>query len=515
MVIPSRRTQHGCSWDRAFVLKTKKPLDLGFLDFSTVEKRKEKCVAEVRLNARLAPGVYLGVVPILTKDGATFVDDADIDSSRPAAAEGARLEDHGVKMRRLADEDRADVLLREQRLTPTLIDRLARSLAEFHHGCERSAVIDQFGTVEVIERNVFENFEQAAQVPAQFFGASPIEAVAAYQKSFLKDHAKLFAGRMADGFIRDGHGDLRLEHVYFEGDEVLIIDCIEFNERYRYADVACDLAFLSMDLRRLAGEAAAERLLARYAWITRDFQLYSLIDFYESYRAFVRAKVTALRSTQFAPGEGQALLKEVERYGEQAAGTRRFPSTRPRLICVGGLIASGKSTICQRLRQATCPVVIDSDHTRKYLHGIHVETPQHVSAFEGLYHPAQSDAVYARMAEDARYVVSSGRSVVIEASFSRRSNRDRFRALATELGADLYFVECHVTREVAQERLKKRAKNVTVSDGRSEIYDSFARIYESINAEEFERFVSLDTSQNEAAQNEELQALDLFYTPNV
>lgn len=489
-----------------FVLKTKKPLNLGFLDFSTLGKRKEMCDAEVRLNHRLAPNVYLAVVPILMKEGVTFVDDLEIDSQRPRASEGAQLVDHGIKMRRLADQDRADVLSQTHQLTPAMIVSLAERLAHFHQNCATSLAIDQFGAVEVIERNVQENFEQAQHIQSECFGGLPISELAKLQNEFLKDHLELFALRVKKGFVRDGHGDLRLEHVYFEKDEIIIVDCIEFSDRFRYADVASDLAFLSMDLRLRAGDILAERLLAEYAWVTRDFGLFALIDFYESYRAFVRAKVTALRSTQSHHEQPQELIREVERYCSQAANAMRPTRPHPRLICVGGLIASGKSTVCSRLRQSTCPIVIDSDHTRKYLHGLQANTPHHVAAFEGLYHPAQSEAVYSQMADDARVVLSSQRSVIVEASFSRRHERTRFLALAEELGAEAYFIECRVPREVAHERLKQRKTSVTVSDGRLEIYDSVSQNSESIDADEFERFLVLNTDEPQVAQSAALRS---------
>jgi aminoglycoside phosphotransferase family enzyme len=250
------------------VYKLKKPVDLGFLDFRTVEQRRAACEAEMRLNARLAPDVYLGVVPILR---------------------GGEVVDWAVHMRRLPDDVRADVMLGEGRLTPEHLDDVAERLAAFHDGS--SLAPEAFGGPASVRANVEENFAQTRNALASLLRPDEVAELLGWQTSFVQTRWSLFEQRVEAGRVRDGHGDLRLEHVYFTSPALRIIDCIEFSDRFRYADVCADVAFLSMDLASHGRVDLAERFVARYARASNDFDLYALIDFYESYRAFVRAKV--------------------------------------------------------------------------------------------------------------------------------------------------------------------------------------------------------------------------------
>ena len=220
------------------VFKVKKPVNFGFLDFSELEQRRLACENEVRLNARLAPGVYQGVVPVTRRTDGVH----EIAGSGP-------IVDWAVKMLRLDDRDRADVRLSEGRLSREHLERLARALARFHHAAAGNAEIGEFGRGECIRRNVRENFAQTHQLLSELVSEAQQREVEAAQLGFLDRRSALFEQRIQSGRIRDGHGDLRLEHVYIDAaGEPTIIDCIEFNERFRFADVCADVAFLSMDL---------------------------------------------------------------------------------------------------------------------------------------------------------------------------------------------------------------------------------------------------------------------------
>jgi len=267
----------------ADVFKVKRPVDLGFLDFTTLEKRREACDAEVRLNRRLAPEVYIDVVPItLNAEGVHEI------AGRGTAVEWA------VHMRRLPVERRADELLQAGRLEPRHVDLLASYVSRFHEGARCDTETSRHGDVVTIRHNVKENFDQTRTSIGDYLNPEQARQIEAWQLHVLEDEDR-FTARVDAGRVRDGHGDLRLEHVYFGSDEsITIIDCIEFNERFRYGDVAADIAFLSMDLAWHGRVDLAERFLARYARESNDYDLYSVVNFYESYRAFVRGKVASL-----------------------------------------------------------------------------------------------------------------------------------------------------------------------------------------------------------------------------
>ena len=480
------------------VYKVKKPVSLGFLDFSTPGARLRACEQEVLLNQRLSAGVYRGVVPITRgKDG-----------THRMGGTGDAV-DYAVHMRRLSDTGRADLRLRDGRLGPDDVRRIAQRLAEFHAGAERSARIDAFGSIDTIRGNVIENFAQARALSAQFIAPEQEREIERAQIAFLYGHQPLFEQRVRTGRIRDGHGDLRLEHIYLEPDRLDIIDCIEFNERFRYADVAADLAFLAMDLVHQDRTDLAEDLLAAYAQASGDYDLYALIDFYEAYRAYVRAKVAIFLASDEHAGTGPRSRAEraARSYFLHALAAQREPLSPPVLIAVGGLIASGKSFASSRLAEGLHGPVVDTDRTRKQLAGVGAEEPIPEAPFAGAYSAGFSERVYAEVLRRAEVVLASGRPVVIDASFRAAGGRLAARNLARRYGVPFRFVECRVPREVALERLRERARRPSVSDGREAIYDDFAARWEPVTELSADEWKLLDSSTAGAAFEEGLRAV--------
>jgi uncharacterized protein len=317
------------------VFKLKRHVDLGFLDFTTLERREAACRAEVLLNARLASDVYLGVVPVRR--------DQQGRASMCAGSADGPVVDWAVHMRRLPDEQRADMLLATGGLDALAVDAIAVRLARFHASAPSDSGLAALGSPEAIARNVEENFAQTRTAIDAYVPEGATEIVR-WQTAFLRGHEALFAQRAASGRVRDGHGDLRLEHVYFEcPDEPTIIDCIEFNDRFRFADVCADVAFLSMDLEAHGRVDLAERLLARYARESNDFDLYALVDFYESYRAFVRAKVATFLAADADVDEPARVraAAEARRHFLLALAAARRSMLLPAVVAVGGIIASG------------------------------------------------------------------------------------------------------------------------------------------------------------------------------
>jgi predicted kinase len=298
--------------------------------------------------------------------------------------------------------------------------------------------------------------------------------------------------------VRDGHGDLRLEHCYLGSNGSLaIIDCIEFNERFRYADVAADIAFLSMDLLWHERQDLSEALLAAYARASGDFDLYGVIDFYESYRAYVRGKVSAMLdddagASQVARERARA---QARKYFLLASACAAEPVAPPTLYAVAGIIASGKSTVAERLAGLIRGPIVDADRIRKQQANVDETTAMHDAPFQGHYGPADTAHVYAELLRRAEVVLRSGRPVVLDASFRARAHRVAARELAARCGAQFMLVECHVERATARERLVQRATRKHVSDGRAEILDAFIASFEPIDELAEGEHLRLDTSQ--------------------
>ena len=468
------------------VFKVKRPVDFGFLDFRTMESRKLACEAEIALNRRLAPDVYLGVVPVRTgADGRACI-----------GGDGA-IVDWAVHMRRLPDEARADNRLARGELSAHDIDAIAARLAEFHASARSDEHTSRFGKREMIRANVDENFAQTRASITDYVSYEEAHEIARWQSAFLEDNAALFEARIRAGRIRDGHGDLRLEHVYLVEGGPVVIDCIEFNERFRFADVCADVAFLSMDLAASRRVDLGERLLAAYARKSNDFDSYAVVDFYESYRAFIRAKVSAMIASDesIAPAARERARADARKYFLLSLSADRASFLEPMLVAVGGIIASGKSTIADRIAAAASAPVIDADRTRKSMVGVGAEEPIHHGAWSGAYDPSFTEHVYDEVFRRAEVVLASGRPVVLDASFRSARLRAKARALAEKYDVPFHFVECSADPAICRARLADREKRASVSDGRLAIFDDFCARYEPVSEIEPSELLVIDTSQ--------------------
>ena len=476
------------------VFKVKKPVRFPFLDFSTLEKRKRACEAEVTLNSRLAPHVYLGVVPVV----------------RPLAPPGGGMTfggegevvDWAVHMVRLPDAHRADTLVAGGKLGGPGIDAIAERLASFHAAARCDEETSALGSVAAITRNVVENFAETRDVVNDYLSREEADEIERWQLAFLRDNVPLFEDRIAEGRVRDGHGDLRLEHVYLgepaaPGAELTILDCIEFNERFRYADVCADAAFLSMDLAWHGRVDLAERFLARYARASGDYDLYGLVDFYESYRAYVRGKIAMILANDPA---GDVALREraaseARRYFLLALAAHRKTLVSPALVCVGGLIGAGKSTVAEAIALEMSAPVIDADRTRKRMLGVEPTERVNTAAWAGAYDPAFTESVYAEVRRRAGVVLASGRPAVIDASFRSAGERRGARELARAHGVAIRFVECRADPELCRVRLLAREREKGVSDGRIGIFDDFVARFEPMSELSPGEHLVVDTSR--------------------
>jgi aminoglycoside phosphotransferase family enzyme len=266
-----------------WVYKVKKPVNFGFLDFSTLEKREHYCHQEVKLNKRLAEDIYRDVLPV-TFDGKKF-------TLRDGPGEAV---DYAVKMKRIPDEILMKSVFEKGELTSGHMKMVADVLARFHCSALRTPEIDKFGEPEIFKVNTDENFEQVKKYIGVSVPKHKFDALKKWTDDFYNANRALFLQRIKGGKIRDCHGDLHMEHICFTED-LSIIDCIEFNERFRYSDTVADIAFLLMDLEYHGGEDQARDLWSRYKGFSSESEVEALLVFYKVYRAFVRGKVNSFQ----------------------------------------------------------------------------------------------------------------------------------------------------------------------------------------------------------------------------
>jgi aminoglycoside phosphotransferase family enzyme len=284
-----------------YVYKIKKPVNLGYLDYTTLEKRHFFCHQELELNRRLCPAAYLAVVPIVWEKSELRIE-----------GPGKAIE-YAVKMRQLPQDHMMDVLLPRGQVTPEMVARVAEKLVGFHQKAETNQKIAAFGRLDVIRQNTDENFAQTEKYIGLTIFRAKYERIKGYTDDFIESNASLFDKRVREGKIRDCHGDLHAAHICFT-DDICIYDCIEFNDRFRYSDVASEVAFLAMDLDRYRQAGLSRHLVNTYVELSRDEELLKLLDFYKCYRAYVRGKVESFKlNDPYIPEEEKAKVLTAAR----------------------------------------------------------------------------------------------------------------------------------------------------------------------------------------------------------
>jgi aminoglycoside phosphotransferase family enzyme/predicted kinase len=459
-----------------WVYKLKKPRDLGFLDFRTLADRLRFCSHEVELNRRLSSGVYDGVVAIRE----------DARGRLSLGPEGTVVE-YAVRMRQLPDEANLARLLAAGEFGADRLAALGRTLAEFHAASRRSPEADAFGDPEVIRFNMEENFEQTGPFVAGLMDRERWDFIRQVCRAFHGDHHELFRHRVRSGRVGDGHGDLRADHVYHDRG-IQIIDCIEFNDRFRYGDAALDLAFLKMDLDRLGFAGAARALVSAYARAAADPGLYALLDFYAAYRALVRLKVACMSMDQAEPPGRERLRLDVATY-LRLAFRYALAFGRPTLWVFCGLPASGKSTLAEKTAASLCLPVLSSDSLRKQ------DSPDAaVSLFNaGPYRPVLRGRVYARLLNLAQERLRQGSSVVLDATFSESRWRRAAEDLTAGLGTCLVFVHCDCPVDTLRKRLAAREESGGTSDARLAHLDDMLQNFEPFEQEPPDTVLRIDT----------------------
>ncbi len=452
-----------------FVYKLKKPVNFGFLDFSTLELRKLYCRAEVELNSRLAPHIYLRAAPI-TFDGQRF------------ALEGEGEEvDWVVVMRELDERQLGTQVNARGELTAGHMDALVEVLVPFYVNAATGNGIDHFGEIDAVRFNTDENFNQTESHVGKLISRERFEHIVEWTNAFYEERADLFQRRIAEGRIRESHGDLHLGNIFFEEPPV-IFDCIEFNERFRCGDVAVDLAFLAMDLDFNGRPDLSQYFVDRYVEASGDAELREVLNFYKCYRAFVRAKIACFTSVDPA-------LDDTAKRKQRNLARRYFGlayhyaggTDKPSLVVLYGLMGSGKTSVARHLREEYGWHMLSTDAIRKQISGVGEATRVYVPYNEGLYSPDMNSRTYAEVCERAENLLLGGFDVVIDGAFKRQEERVPVIELARRSGARLVFLRTTCGVDEQRRRLTKRQQHDTRSDGRVELMEHQRADFEAPN----------------------------------
>ena len=443
------------------VYKIKKPVDFGFLNFTTIDRRRFYCNEEIKYNRRLCPDIYLGVVEVREfGDGAAFHGDGPVI-------------DYAVKMKRLPAEGMLDGLVLRNQVSIADIQNIVRTIAEFHKNAATSADIAAHGTMARIMFNWQENFDQMTPFVDRILPATELAVIREWVTNFADEHAAFFDHRVSTGYIRECDGDIHLENICLVGDKAYIFDCIEFSERLRCCDTAADLAFLLMDLDFHKRSDLSREALAAYLQTTQDTGMPPLLGFYKVYRAFVRGKVASLHLNDVEADQQEEIAQQARNYFRLARGYIEQTRLRPTLFITCGLMGSGKSTIAEQLAFEQGIACFSSDRIRKKLAGLQPDTRVHAAFQEGLYSPQASRATYAKLRLLAADELANGRSVIIDACFTQHDDRNLCRELAQQHGARFVILHIHCSEPENRRRLASRSETRrSVSDGRLELLAS-------------------------------------------
>jgi aminoglycoside phosphotransferase family enzyme/predicted kinase len=440
-----------------YAYKLKKPVNLGFLDFSTLERRRHFCDEEVRLNRRLAPRVYLGVVPVTEEAG------------RPRVEGAGEAVDWLVKMVRLPEEASLRDRVTRGEVTEADLRRVGRFIAEFHRTAAAGPEVAAFGRFEVVAGNARENFTQAEPHVGATLSRAVFDRLRALTERHLQGLRPAIEDRAARGVPRDTHGDLRLDHVYLHEGDLFAIDCIEFNERFRYADPVADVAFLVMDMKSHGRPDLAAALAEEYFAAENDGGR-ELLPFYTAYRAAVRGKVGGMKATEpeVPDDEKAAAADRAKAHWLLALAELEEPAGRPALVLVGGLPGTGKSTLARGVADAAGFAVVRSDVVRKELAGVDPQLRVGSEYYSGEW----TGRTYAECLRRAEAGLWEGRRVIVDATFRQDAQRAAFLELARKLRVAAVMLVCEARPEVVRERLDRRTGDA--SDATWAVYRAVA-----------------------------------------
>ncbi len=479
----------------SYAYKIKKPVNFGFLDFSSLEKRRFYCEEELRLNRRFAPQLYLDVVPICGT------------RQQPVLNGSGMPVEYAVKMRQFPQQDLYDQMLENGQLGAFQVDEMAREVALFHTRIAASPAPAGFGTPEAVQYPVLENFRQIAELAA---GRPELEMLAALENWSKAEFVRLqkdLSDRKENNYIRECHGDLHLGNMAWINGAVTLFDCIEFNPGLRWIDVMSDAAFVIMDLHDRGRPDLAQRFLNTYLEQTGDFDGLAVLNYYLVYRAMVRAKVAGIRASQprLQPEQAQAAWNSMAGYLKLA--TRFTQPRRPWLLITHGLSGSGKTTLSQTLLEQSNAIRLRSDVERKRLFGLTPRESSQSGLNSGIYNADARLSTYRHLEQVARKILQAGYPVIVDAAFLKLAERKVFRSLASTLRVP--FVILHLQADAATLRQRITERQVSgrdASEATLQVLELQLRDSEGLTHEEAAATWTLDT-EHPATASTALQKL--------
>jgi aminoglycoside phosphotransferase family enzyme/predicted kinase len=455
-----------------YAYKIKKPVNFGFLDFSTLDKRKYFCNEELRLNRRLCPDIYIDIVQFTKKDKNLQING------------DGKVVEYALKMKEFSQKNIMTNLLKQEKIDEDIIDKICYILTDFYKRSEHSEEINKYGLVETVKKNTDENFQQTESVIDVTIKKEIFDFIKSNTDNFLEQKEGLFKNRIVNNHICDCHGDLHSGNIVVSEKEVCIFDCIEFNKRFRYSDVSSDIAFLAMDLDYQGYPYLSSYFIKKYIEESKDAKISSLLNFYKCYRAYVRGKVIGFRLDEQNIDKNEILqIKnsakkyfDLSYYYSKLCSTS-FKKMKPLLFITSGLTGTGKTTIANKISVDYNARIISTDSVRKDLEGINKFERHHDAYNTGLYSPEKMLLTYDKIFEKAEKCVKEGQNVILDATFKNKELRDKAKDIAILNKSKFLILYCTCPEDLVKKYLENRVKKKSISDGRWEIYlkqkDSF------------------------------------------
>jgi uncharacterized protein len=468
-----------------YTYKIKKPVNFGFLDYSTLEKRQHFCTQELMMNRRTAPEIYLEVVPIIQK-GDCYQLGSNLQSLNP----GETPVEYTLKMREFSQDSLFLSLLERGQITERLMEELGREVAKFHSTTISNNYIRKFGEVSQIREAIDNNY----LISQKYIGGPQTQIqyqeTKNYTDLFFEQNQELFDSRIANNKIRECHGDLHLRNIALWQNKILLFDCIEFNESFRFVDVMYDVAFTVMDLESRGHQELGNTFLNTYIEQTGDWEGLQLLPLYLSRQAYVRAKVTSLMLDDAAISTTEKVeISQTAAHYYQLA----WEYTKPRqgkLTLMSGLSGSGKSTVARYVARRTGAIQIRSDAVRKHLG----EIPLNQRGEQDLYSPEMTAKTYSRLLELGIILAQRGWNVILDAKFDRQNLRTTAINMAQSRNLPLQIVYCTAPIEVLRSRLEQRQGDI--ADATAELLSSQQAAFEPFTESEKTYVKIVDTEQD-------------------
>ena len=472
-----------------YAYKIKKPVDFGFLDFTTIDKRKKFCEEEIKLNKRLCPEIYLELVKI-TQDN----DKIKINGT-------GKIIEYAVKMMQFSQKNIMTKLLEDNKITEEDIEKIVKRLVKFYKKSKNTKEIDIYGTIDIIKQNTDENFEQTKKYINQTITRENYDFIKKSTNDFLKNKKETFNKRVKEGYILDCHGDLHSGNIVIMNKKVCIFDCIEFNKRFRYSDVASDIAFLAMDLDYQGKPYLSSNLISNYIKESKDDDILKILNFYKCYRAYVRGKVISFRldDSNITKEEKKQIKQTAKKYFELSNYYAKLFSEDTKtknknlLFITSGLTGTGKTTTAKKISIDYRANLISTDEVRKELEGIDKYERHHDAYNTGLYSPEKMIKTYEKIIEKANILLKEGENVILDATFKTNKLREMAERIASENKSRLIILHTICPEKIVKNHLQKRVQKKSISDGRWEIYLKQKDTFEQLKKED--NVIDIDVSK--------------------